>query len=160
MNWVSIIIIILIGIVALILDFIVIPGTFVSFIGGAFMVAGIVMGYVFYGALVGNIILVATIIVTITAIVLMLRSKTWKKLMLNTKIESKVNEVNTNVIVEGVQGVSISRLAPTGTAQFADELVEVTSVLGFVDPQTPVQVIAVEGSKVLVKVVENYTVRD
>jgi len=155
MNWVGILILIIIGIVALILDFLVIPGSLVSILGGCFMLAGIIITYVLYGAATGHIVLFATIILTFVAIVLMLRSKTWKRLILNTKIESKMNEIDSSKIVVGKHGVSISRLAPTGTAQFEDEYVEVTSLLGFIDPQSPIEITHIEGNKIIVKLINN-----
>jgi membrane-bound ClpP family serine protease len=155
MNWVGILILIVIGIVALILDFLVIPGAFVSILGGCFVLAGIIITYVLYGAIAGNIVLFATVVFTIVAVVLMLRSKTWKRLILNTKIESKMNEIDVSKIIVGVQGISISRLAPTGKAQFGDEYVEVTSSLGFIDPQTPIEITHIEGSKIIVRIINN-----
>jgi membrane-bound ClpP family serine protease len=155
MNWIGILILIVIGIVALILDFLVIPGSFVSIIGGCFMLAGVITSYVLYGATVGNIVLITTIVLTVLAVVFMLRSKTWKRLVLNTKIDSKMNEFDTSKIVVGTQGVTISRLAPAGKAQFGDEYVEVTSSLGFIDPQTPIEITHIEGNKIIVKLIHN-----
>ncbi|MDR1345339.1 MAG: NfeD family protein [Bacteroidales bacterium] len=155
MNWIGILILIVIGIVALILDFLVIPGAFVSIIGGCFILAGIIMSYVLYGVIAGNIVLFATIALTVLAIVLTLRSKTWKRLVLNTEIDSKMNEIDASKIAVGMRGVTISRLAPAGKAQFGDEYVEVTSPLGFADPQTPIEITHIEGSKIIVKLIHN-----
>ena len=155
MNWIGIIILIVIGIAALILDFLVIPGAFVSIIGGCFVVAGIIISYVLYGVVIGNTVLCSTIVLTIVAIVLMLRSKTWKRLVLNTKIDSKMNEIDTAKITIGMQGVTVSRLAPIGKAQFNDEYVEVTSSLGFIDQQTAIEIVQIEGNKIIVKPINN-----
>jgi membrane-bound ClpP family serine protease len=155
MNWIGILILIVFGIIALILDFLVIPGAFVSIIGGCFVLAGVIITYVLYGAIAGNIVLLVTIVLTIVAMVLMLRSKTWKRLILNTKIESKMNEIDASKIVVGMQGVSVSRLAPIGKAQFGDEYVEATSSLGFIAPLTPIEITHIEGNKIIVKLINN-----
>ncbi|MEG2070129.1 MAG: NfeD family protein [Bacteroidales bacterium] len=151
MNWGVIIFLIVLGAMALVLEFLVVPGGIVGIIGGLCLIAGIVMSYTQYGALAGNITLIVTILITIAAFILMLRSRTWKKLMLHTKIEGKMNEINEEKIAVGMNGMTISRLAPSGKGKFGDEIVEIFSVHDFIDVNSEVTIIKIEGNKIIVK---------
>lgn len=151
MNIGLIIVLILLGLVLLILEVLVIPGGIVGIIGCLMIIGGIVGSYVEYGIMIGNITLVATIVVCIVVIVLTLRTKTWRKLMLKTNIDSKVNEIDESKIQIGVEGVALSRLAPMGKGKFNGEVVEVSSTHGFIDVNSPIVVTGIEGNKVFVK---------
>lgn len=151
MNWIIIITIILIGIIGLVLEFLVIPGGVVGIVSGVIIAGGISIAYYQYGLLAGNLTLIITVVAIVTGIILMLRSRTWKKLMLNTKIDSKVNEVDVNIIKPGAEGITVSRLAPGGKASFDGDIVEVCSLQNFIDEQRQVVVVKVEGNKIIVK---------
>jgi len=111
MNWLVIIFLILIGVVALVLELFALPGAVVGIIGSLFILAGIVISYVKYGLLAGNLTLLITGVFIVISVVLFLRSKTWKKMTLTTQIDSKVN-IQPDSLYEGMEGVSLSRLAP------------------------------------------------
>lgn len=151
MNWGIIITLIMIGIIGLALEFLIIPGGIVGVISAIVIAGGVVMSYVQYGPTAGNITLISTMVLTIVSIILLLRSKTWKKLMLNTKIESKVNEIDNNKIKVGMTGVSVSRLAPSGKAMFDGEIVEVFSMQNFIDENLEIVIMQIEGNKIIVK---------
>lgn len=151
MNWAVIIILIVIGIIGLALEFLVVPGGIVGVISGLIIAGGIGMAYYKYGVLAGNITLIVTVIGILFGIYLMLRSRTWKKLMLNTQIDSKVNEVNEAKIKVGSVGVTVSRLAPGGKANFDGEIAEVFSAHDFIDENQEIVVLKIEGNKITVK---------
>ncbi len=152
MGYISLILLILLGIVLMILDFLVIPGGVVAIIGVLCMIGGVVTAFVQFGATVGFLTLVLTAILTIVFFCLMMRSKTWRRLQLKTKIDSKMNEVDESRLTVGTEGVAISRLAPTGTGLFGDMEVEVVSLQGFIDENTPIVIHKIEGSKVIVEI--------
>lgn len=151
MNWAVIITIILIGIIGLVLEFLVVPGGIVGIISGLVIAGGIGIAYYKYGVLAGNITLIVTVIGIIVGIFFMLRSRTWKKLMLNTQIDSKVNEVNEAKIKPGSEGITVSRLAPSGKASFDGEVAEVFSAHDFIDENEEIIVLKIEGNKITVK---------
>ncbi len=151
MSWISIIFIILVGILLMILDFLVIPGGVVAIFGVLGMICGIVVAFIQYGTTAGMLCLLLTALVTIGSFILMMRTKTWRKLQLKTEINSKMNDINEQKIQVGMTGVAISRLAPMGTGQFEEEIVEVTSEQDFIDVNTPIKIIRIEGSKIYVK---------
>ena len=152
MGYISLILLILLGIVLMILDFLVIPGGVVAIIGVLCMIGSVVTAFVQFGATVGFLTLVLTAILTIVFFWLMMRSKTWRRLQLKTKIDSKMNEVDESRLTVGTEGVAISRLAPTGTGLFGDMEVEVVSLQGFIDENTPIVIHKIEGSKVIVEI--------
>ena len=151
MNWAVIITIILIGILGLVLEFLVVPGGIVGVISGLIIAGGVGLAYYKYGVLAGNITLIVTVIGILVGIFFLLRSRTWKKLMLNTKIESKVNEVDETKIKVGSEGMTVSRLAPGGKAIFDGEVAEVFSSHDFIDENQKIVVLKIEGSKITVK---------
>lgn len=51
----------------------------------------------------------------------------------------------------GHVGTTISELRPSGAAQFGDRRVDVSTEWGFIEPGTPVQVVEVEGTRIVVK---------
>ena len=150
MNWLVIIFLILIGIIALVLEVFVLPGAIIGIIGSLFIIAGIVLSYVQYGLLAGNLTLLATGVFIVVSVVMFLRSKTWHKMTLTTQIDSKVN-VHPDSLFEGMEGMSLSRLAPGGKAVFGNEVVEVFSSLNFIDQNTPIVISKIEGNKIIVK---------
>lgn len=150
MEIVGIILLILIGMTAVVLEIIVIPGFIVGLIGLCMIIGGIIASYVLLGTLGGNITLISTTILILIVLFFALRSKTWKRLTLDTVINSKVNTIDANLKV-GDEGISISRLAPTGKAKFAVGDFEVHSINDFIDVNQKVEIIKIEGYKIIVK---------
>jgi membrane-bound ClpP family serine protease len=70
--------------------------------------------------------------------------------MLDTEIDSKVNVPDTNLTV-GMEGKTISRLAPAGKAVFETSTEEVFSQHEFIDENQQVIITKIEGSKIIVK---------
>ena len=150
MSIALIITLILLGIICLILELLVIPGGIVGILGFLMMAGGVIGAYT-HSMMFGNAVAVGTVMITIFAIVMMLRSKTWRKLMLKTNIDSKVNEIDEEKVKVGMSGIAISRLAPMGKGRFDSEVVEVSSTHGFIDEQSEIVITKIEGNKIFVK---------
>jgi len=90
------------------------------------------------------------LIVLILGIIFFFRFKTWKPLMLETEIDSKVNIPDKNLAV-GMEGKTISRLAPAGKAVFETGTEEVFSQQDFIDENQQVVISKIDGSKIIVK---------
>ena len=151
MSWLLIISLIVFGLLAVVLDFLFIPGGVVAIIGALMEIAGVSLAYAGHGSVAGTITLVITLAVSALVIVLSLNSKTWKKCALDTSIESKANDFNAQNVHVGAEGMTISRLAPSGKAIFNGETVEVASEHGLIDENREVVVVKVEGNKIFVK---------
>ena len=87
---------------------------------------------------------------SIVLIIFLLRSKTWKKLQLDTSLDGKVN-VEAEKLQVGQKGLAVSRLAPMGTIEVDGTFYEAQSVLDLIDQKTPVKVVKIEGSKIWVQ---------
>jgi membrane-bound ClpP family serine protease len=149
--WAVIIILILIGLLMLILEVLVLPGGVAGIVGFMMMVAGIWMAYTSEGVMAGNITLLVTIGVNVLGLILALRSKTWKKAMLQTKIDSRVNVIDASELKPGDKGKTISRCAPMGKAIFNDKFYEVSTFTDFIDENVDIEIIRIEGKKIIVK---------
>ncbi len=150
--WTFIIILILVGILMLLLEILVIPGSGVAgIIGFGLMIAGIWMAYSNEGTKAGHITLAITLGVNLIGLLLALRSKTWKKAMLSTQIDSKVNTIDPLQLQVGDKGVTVSRCAPMGKAIFNDKFFEVSALADFIDENAVVRVVKISGNKVFVK---------
>ena len=150
--WTVIIILILVGILMLLLEVLVIPGSGVAgIIGFALMVAGIWMAYSKQGITAGNITLGITLGVNLIGLILALRSKTWNKVMLKTQIDSKARTVPLEELKPGDKGRTISRCAPMGKAMFNDKFYEVSAFSEFIDQEQDIEIVKISGNKIFVK---------
>ena len=150
MSWILIISLIFFGLLAVVLDFLLIPGSLVAILGALMEIAGVSLAFA-NGGLAGALTLGITLVISISVIVLILNSKTWKKCALDTAIESKANEFDTQKVHVGAEGMTLSRLAPSGKANFNGETVEVASEYGLIDENQEVIVVKVQGNKIFVK---------
>ena len=151
MEWLIIVMLILIGAILVLMEFLVFPGVnVVGILGFICIVAGVYFGYSFYGASIGHFILLASTLFGFGITWYALRSDTWKKLSLHTKLEGTVEGVESSVHV-GDLGVTLGRLAPMGNVQIGEILVEAESQSGYIDAHQEVEVIKVFRNKVIVK---------
>jgi len=149
----AVIILILLGILLFLIEFLLIPGITIAGVGGALMtVAGIYLAFDRFGTQVGTLVLLFTVVSSVVIFVFSLREKTWKKAMLNTNIESHVGEeIGLELIHEGDKGETIGRLAPMGMIRVNGRSYEAKSIAGFLDPRTSVEVVKINGSQINVK---------
>lgn len=154
MSITLIIILIILGIILFLIEFLLIPGVTVAGIGGAIlMIGGVILGYHYHGMQVGNFILLGTVIFSIFTLYLVLKSRTWRKIMLDSKIDSKVNLLDRGEfkIKAGDTGVAITRLNPMGKVLIQGEYFEAKSLNKLIDQKTPIIVIKISGNKIIVK---------
>jgi len=141
---------ILVGIVLIIAEILLIPGVGIAGVLGLLSMGGSCW-YAFYefGNLAGGIVTGVTAVVLVVFAVVVLRAKTWKRMTLNTKIESKVNQISIELRVSD-KGKTVTRLAPMGSVRFGDEIVEVKALEGMIDPDVEVEICLIEGEKIYV----------
>ncbi len=154
--WWIVVLLILIGIALLMLEVLVIPGAgFAGVVGFAMMVAGVWMAYARIGIVEGNIVMISTLVLNVAGVIYFVRSKTWKKAMLKTEISGKVNEINSDNINVGDKGVTVSRIAPMGKALINGDFVEVGSMSEFIDQDTEIEIIRIQGNKIYIKQIKD-----
>jgi membrane-bound ClpP family serine protease len=143
-----------IGIFLFIVEFMLIPGISIAGIGGAvFILGGVIISFIEFGPTTGFLVLGGTAITLAIVVTLMLRSGTWKKFMLTTSIDSKVDLVHKadGKVKPGDRGETVTRLNPMGKVQINGEFYEAKAMDILVDPKTPVEVITVETNRLIVK---------
>ncbi|PLX03312.1 MAG: hypothetical protein C0595_07585 [Marinilabiliales bacterium] len=154
--WWIIILLILIGLLLLVLEILVIPGAGVpGIVGFGLMVTGVWLSYSRIGTYEGNIVLLSTIAVNVVGVIIAVRSKTWNRAMLNTENTGRVNLIDSEKIKVGEQGITISRCTPMGKVLINGEYVEVSALSEFIDPNTKVEIIKIQGNKVYIKQIKD-----
>jgi membrane-bound ClpP family serine protease len=149
----AVIILILLGIFLFLVEFLLLPGITVALIGAVVMtISGVYLAFIRYGIKVGVLVLLFTLIASLIIFAFSLRAKTWKKAMLNTNIDSNVtDEMGYEHVHEGDKGETIGRLAPTGMIRVNNHSFEAKSMAGFLDPRTPIEIVKIIGSQIIVK---------
>ncbi|MBQ7550062.1 MAG: hypothetical protein IJT04_00855 [Bacteroidales bacterium] len=117
MSWLAIVLLVLLGLAAIILEIIVVPGGVVGILGVLTIAAGVVGAYLSHGTIAGHVTLAVTLIVVVVGLIFSIRGKTWRKLMLNTQIDKKMNEIDQNKLQVGAVGLSLS-VGSDGQSQF------------------------------------------
>ncbi len=153
MSVLAIILLIILGIFLFIVEFLLVPGITIAGIGGAILMAvAVYSAYKTHGTTTGNITLVSTLVLSLGGFAYALRAKTWKRLMLAKDIEGKVEVgLEQETIKVGDRGEAITRMAPIGKVLINGLVVEGKSQSGFLDHKTPVEVIKVLTTQVIVK---------
>ncbi len=154
MSITFIIILILLGILLFIIEFLLVPGITVAGIGGAILIiGGVIMAYHLHGLTVGNFTLLGTALISFLTVFLVLKSGTWEKIMLKKDISGKVNVVDqTGVKVKiGDVGKTVTRLNPIGKVVINGNYFEAQSLNKYIDQKTDIEVIKVLSNKLVVK---------
>ena len=150
MTLTTIILIILLGIILLLLEIFVIPGVGITaVIGIALLGIGIYFGYKI-NSNTGHLIFAGTFLVSVALFTLSLRAKTWDRVSLKSEIEGKVNLVDVE-IKAGDKGKTVSRLAPMGKVIINGQFAEAASLGDYINENSEIEVIKVEGNKIFVK---------
>ena len=146
---------ILLGLLLVLAEILLIPGVGIAGVLGLLAMGGsCAYAFMEMGNMTGIIVTSVNAVLLVALIIWVLRAQTWKRLSLETNIDSKavVPEVEVSV---GDKGRSVTRLAPMGTVRFGDNSLEATSMEGLIDPGMDVQVVAIEDAKIYVSIVNN-----
>lgn len=143
---------ILVGLVLIFAEILLIPGVGVAGTLGLLSMGGSCF-YAFYefGNTTGAIITAVNVVLVVALAVWILRAKTWKRMALETNIDSKAVSSEASVLAVGDRGRTLTRLAPMGSARFGDYVIEVKALEGMLDPNVDVEVVLIEDNKIYVK---------
>lgn len=148
----------IVGLLLIIAEIILIPGIFITgLIGIGAVVGSCFMAFDQFGQTGGWMVSGANMLLCTLAIIFTMRSKTWKKMALNTSIDGAVQDRNKaqQILSPGLTGLALSRINPMGKARFGEEIYEVTAQDGWIDAQTPIEVVLVEENRIIVKTASN-----
>ncbi len=155
MSLIGILLLILAGIVLFLLEFLVVPGVTIAGIGGLLLMGGAVyLAFENFDTTTGLLVLGAVLVIIIISLIFALRAKTWKRISLNTEVNSKVTEVHDSGIVIGDQGIALTRLNPIGSVLINDQKLEGHSQGQLIREKTAVEVIKVANTYVIIKPLE------
>ena len=145
---------ILVGLVLIFVEVLLIPGVGIAGILGLLSLAGSCF-YAFseIGATAGAIVTAVNAVLVVALTVWVLRARTWKRMTLETNIQSKAVSDDSSLLVVGDKGKTVTRLAPMGTVRFGEHTVEVKALEGMIGPYVMVQVVLIEDNKIYVETV-------
>ena len=148
-----IIILIVLGILLFVIEFLLVPGVTVAGIGGLILtVFGVYKAFNDFGPTVGVWVLIGTILLSVFVIIMSLRARTWSRLMLKTNVDGTVDRnLTEEQVKKGDRGMTITRLAPMGKIQVNNLVREAKSTEGYINEHTEIEVVSVEGTRISVK---------
>jgi len=152
MDWFIVVALLALGWLLLFLEIFFIPGiTVLVVIGALLMAAGIIFSFAHYGNESGWYVLLGTVAFVTLSLIVAFKSGFWKGLSLKDENRARMNTFDHELVKPGTLGKSISRIAPSGKAMFGDEMYEVHSESGFIDPNTPLEVVKIYLNRIVVK---------
>lgn len=148
-----VIILIVLGILLFVIEFLLVPGVTIAGIGGLVLtVLGVYRAFEEFGSTVGIWVLIGTLMLSVFVIAMSLRARTWSKLMLNTDVRGTVDQdITEEQIKAGDRGRALTRLAPMGKIEVNNIVREAKSLEGYINEHSSIEVVAVEGTRISVK---------
>jgi membrane-bound ClpP family serine protease len=148
-----IIILIVLGILLFVIEFLLVPGVTVAGIGGLVLtVLGVYKAFNDFGSSVGIWVLIGTLMLSVFVIAMSLRARTWSRLMLRTDVKGTVDrDISEDQIKAGDKGIARTRLAPMGKIEVNGIVREAKSLEGYIDEHSDIEVVSVEGTRISVK---------
>lgn len=152
MSLFAIVLIILLGVVLLIVEFLILPGITVAGIGGVILIGvGVYLTYDIHGTVAGNYMLLGSFLMMILTLAYALRERTWKRTMLESKMEGRAYVYDKTKVQKGDTGKTVTRLGPFGKAMVNDQYLDARSVEGIIGANEPIEVVKIESNKIIVK---------
>lgn len=135
------------------LEIFLLPGiTFAGVAGMLFAVGGIAYAYTL-GLTIGNITLAVSVFVFGVFFFWLLRANSFQRVALKTDVDARLTSTRELGLQVGEEGVALSRLAPIGKARFGNITVEAKASENFIDERTPVKIVQIDGTNVLVETI-------
>lgn len=149
--WITLLI--LLGLLLFLAELVLLPGITVAAVGAfCCLVGAVTWAFVGGGMFMGFIVLAVVVVMLVLLTILFLRPRTWNRFALKTNIESQVQPVEIEKQVEvGVQGITLTRLAPMGKVQIDGQIFEAKSLDSYIDPRQEVIVIGYDNATLVVR---------
>ena len=149
----AVIILIVLGILLFVIEFLLVPGVTVAGIGGLILtVFGVYKAFNDFGTTVGIWVLIGTLMLSVFVIAMSLRARTWNRLMLRTDIKGTVDsDISEEQIKAGDRGQALTRLNPMGKVEVNGIVREAKSLEGYINVHSVIEVVEVEGTRISVK---------
>jgi membrane-bound ClpP family serine protease len=152
MDWLTVALLLLFGLLFLIVEVLFIPGTtLVGLVGFALLVAGVWLGYRDLGTTAGHYALVVSVVAAGIMLYIGLRPKNLHRFALTNVNDSQVRDVRRPDVQPGTTGRALSALRPAGNVLFGEVRREATTRGEFLDAGTPVRVLRIEQNRIVVE---------
>ncbi len=144
---------IILGILLLLVEVLIIPGVgLAGVLGSLSFVGSSVYAFIKFDSNVGIIVTLINVLLILVMLFFALRYRTWKKLALETVIETEKHKSKLQV---GEQGITLTRLSPMGKVSFEHQgsiiTCEACSADNIIDPKTQIEITSIEDGKIYVK---------
>lgn len=151
-----IILLVLLGVFFLVVELVLLPGVTVGTILSLVSYAvAVYMAFERFGLTGGAVTLAVVVAISLLAVVLSLRAKTWRRFSLRQKIESSSMETPSDTVSVGQCGIAVSRLSPMGKVNIDGRVYEAKSIDSYIDQRSRVEVTGFENFTVVVKRAED-----
>ncbi len=130
----------------------VLPGMIAGIIGACCLAGGLVEGYVQFGSHTGNMILAGLLIVLVVGFMLWLKffpNSRAGRLFISRQVVGDIGTDRPALLHQ--TGTAFTQLRPAGTALINGQRVDVVTEGQLIERETPVQVVAVEGMRIVVR---------
>ena len=152
MSLTLITVVILIGLLLIVTEVFLVPGsTFVGVLGLIVVGVGIYYSFESFGFRTGAAILVGSGVVITALTYIGLKRMSNSKFTVKAAIDGKVNEFDYSHINIGDEGVTLTALRPEGKAIINDERITVFSKGFYIDTNMPVVVVNIKENKIIVE---------
>lgn len=145
------------GIILLTLETI-LPGLILGVIGIGCWVAAVFISYTQIDQMAGHLTLLGVLFLSTGGFILWLKffpTSPMGKVFVSTSSVGELGPTNHELL--GMTGLTMSRLAPSGFARIRDKKMDVIAAVGYIDPNTPVEVIEVSGNRIVVRKIDSPT---
>lgn len=148
-----IILLIFFGVLFLVAELVLLPGVSIgALLSMVCYGSSIYLAFRDHGTVAGILVIVAILVLSLIAVVISLRAKTWQRFSLRQEIRSSSMSVTpAEVLKVGDRGRTVSRLSPMGKVEIGGQTFEAKSQGPYVDPQCAVEVVGFENFSVVVR---------
>ncbi len=144
---------IVLGVLLVVLEILVVPGTTViGIIGGILMGVGVILAYSTQeDAMIGHYTLAGTSVATVILLYWAYKVLRSKKYSLYDVIDGQVNVLEPGTVKVGDEGITLGYLRLGGKANINGHRLEVFSQSEMIPADTRIEVIKIDGNKIIVK---------
>lgn len=146
-----VIILLAVGVLLIIAEM-VLPGIIAGVLGGLCLLAGIIEGYVVFGARTGNLILMGVLAGLLAGLAIWLKffpDSRLGRLLVSQRVVGEIGTDRPELL--GKTGTAFTRLRPAGTAMIDGKRVDVVTEGQLVEKGAAIRVVGVEGMKIVVR---------
>lgn len=155
MDIILLIVLVVVAVLLFLAELFIVPGISIAgILSGCCIIYANYHAFSVFGTTIGCITLLVSAVAFIGSLVWFMKSKTLDKLSLKKEISSTVKQAGSDNVKIGDTGISTTRLALIGYADFDGHIIEVKSTAEFIDAKTPIKVVRIVDGIILVEKAE------